>query len=134
MTQNIKVTIYALIVFAVLLANGVKDLKERNTTTWLFAAAFGIGAAISGHPVLCVIGFIICLFCPDMKHIGGGDIDALFLVFTSAFTDILLPVLFATVAAVIYFLKTKKKDIPYVFCLAAGFGVYLVLRLISQLK
>lgn len=110
------------------------DLKERTVDSIFFLAAAVIGLFLSGRPVLCGVTIASCLFLNRIPKIpiGEGDIDAILLIITALGQDSIIALSFGCIAMIIYCaVKKIRKDAPFVFCLAIGYGMYLVMYFVS---
>ena len=126
-----KQVIFSAIVITVLFINGWEDLKSRSCFAILFTGAAAAGIFLSGHPVISILALLSSLFMPDIKGIGGGDTDAFLLVLAAAYQESLMVYGISLIIGILYCLVKKKKSIPFIAMLAAGYAVYILLKLFN---
>ena len=118
--------VYKIVVFAVLCINAICDFRKREVISLLFLLAAASGFFLGGNVVLCALTIVSVLVFKGIPgiNIGGGDLDAILLVFSAMRVKGVFALLIACVAAIIfYFASGRKKEIPFVFCLGIGYFI-----------
>lgn len=120
-----------LIILLILIITGIQDLKKREVQTLFFVFGYAVLAWINTNIFIFIIPMLLTMFVTkDNRFFGGADLDAVILIFLSG--DIIISlssIIYACIMAITMSLFIKnKKNIPYVFCLAAGYFMENLLR------
>lgn len=124
------INLMLLITFACLAINGYTDLRSRRTYTLVYLATY-VGLYILS-PSILVLGLALAtlVFNRDNNLVGGGDLDAVFLIlYTLGINKSLTCALIACISSIVFWMIHKDKEIPFVAMLFIGYAV-VVYRMI----
>ena len=66
-------------------------------------------------------------FVNDAKYVGGGDIDAiLMLLFGIGIPGTITTVLYSCIWAILYSVRYKEKEVPFLTMLGLGYFCFLI--------